>query len=62
MMIKTLPDRIEYRNENGQLHRLDGPAIVFKNEYKFFYYINGIPVKSREIDKYQKSIFNMEEL
>jgi hypothetical protein len=33
------PDRIEYQNEQGELHRLDGPAYI-TNEY-FSWYVNG---------------------
>ena len=31
---KFFPDRIEYYNENGQYHRLDGPAIEWINGSK----------------------------
>ena len=31
---------IKYRNSNGQLHRLVGPALEYKNEYKAWY-LNG---------------------
>jgi hypothetical protein len=36
----TYEDRVEYRNEQGQLHREDGPAIVYKDGK--YYYINGL--------------------
>jgi hypothetical protein len=39
--IKTeVKDRIEYRNEQGQLHRTDGPAIEWNDGSKEWY-ING---------------------
>ena len=37
---KEYPDRIEYLNEKGQLHRLDGPAIEFYDGHKEWF-ING---------------------
>lgn len=33
-------DKVEYRNESGQLHRLDGPAIIWNDGDKEWY-ING---------------------
>jgi hypothetical protein len=37
---KVLKDKIEYRNEKGKLHRLDGPAVEWNSGSKFWY-ING---------------------
>jgi hypothetical protein len=37
---KILSDRIEYRDEKGNLHREDGPAIEFANGTKAWY-LNG---------------------
>ena len=37
---QEFPGRIEYRNEKGQLHSLDGPAIEFKDGTKIWC-ING---------------------
>jgi hypothetical protein len=36
------PDRIEYRNEQGELHRTDGPAIEYSYGTKAWW-INGKP-------------------
>ena len=36
-MRKVLDDRIEWINDNGELHRLDGPAAEFKNGDKHWY-------------------------
>ncbi len=33
----VLENRIEYRNEKGKLHRLDGPAVEWNNGSKFWY-------------------------
>ncbi len=38
--MKEYNDRIEYRNELGELHRLDGPAVEFRIGTKMWY-ING---------------------
>ncbi len=37
-----LPNRIEYRNEKGELHRTDGPAIEWKDSGKSWYLNNKI--------------------
>jgi hypothetical protein len=37
---KEYPDRIEYLNEKGQRHRLDGPAIEWKDGTKLWYINN----------------------
>ena len=37
---KEYLNRIEYRNEQGQLYRVDGPAIEYSNGDKYWY-ING---------------------
>ena len=37
---RTLPDRIEYYNDKGEIHRLDGPAVEFDNGDKEWW-ING---------------------
>jgi hypothetical protein len=34
---KVLKDKIEYRNEKGKLHRLDGPAVEWNSGSKFWY-------------------------
>lgn len=35
---------IVYRNNNGELHRLDGPAVIFNNRNEInHYFINGMP-------------------
>jgi hypothetical protein len=40
-VIKTVyEDRTEYRNEHGELHREDGPAVEYAKGNKY-YYING---------------------
>jgi hypothetical protein len=31
------PDRVEYRNDLGYLHRIDGPAIEYSSGTKFWY-------------------------
>ena len=38
---QEFPDRIEYLNEKGQLHRLDGPAREFNSGTKQWW-INGL--------------------
>jgi hypothetical protein len=40
-MIAECGNRTEYRNEQGQLHREDGPAVVYTNGNKY-YYKNGL--------------------
>ena len=40
-------NRIEYLNEKGYLHRLDGPAIEGRNGYKAWY-LNGIYYSEQE--------------
>jgi hypothetical protein len=40
MLRKEYRDRIEFRNEQGYLHRIDGPAIEWKSGHKEWY-ING---------------------
>lgn len=42
---KKCINRIEYRNSEDQLHREDGPAIIFDNGSKHWY-INGNPHRS----------------
>jgi hypothetical protein len=39
-IIKEFSDRIEYRNEQGQRHREDGPAIEWNDGSKYWF-ING---------------------
>jgi hypothetical protein len=31
------PDRVEYLNDSGQLHRLNGPAVEWSDGAKFWY-------------------------
>lgn len=40
-MIREFSDKIEYRNEAGQLHREDGPAVQFFSGGAHWY-INGV--------------------
>jgi hypothetical protein len=40
-MKKEYYDRIEYTNEKGELHRLDGPAHSWKSGSSDSWYING---------------------
>jgi hypothetical protein len=40
-MIAEYENCVEYRNEQGQLHREDGPAIVYNDGTKY-YYRNGL--------------------
>ena len=49
---KEFSSRIEYRNENGQLHREDGPAIEYSSGYKSWY-LNGIRYTE---DQYQHEL------
>jgi hypothetical protein len=37
---KEFPDRIVYLNENGQLHREDGPAVEYSHGDKYWW-LNG---------------------
>lgn len=39
-MIKTYPNRIEWRNRKGELHRVDGPAIEWCNGMESWF-LNG---------------------
>ena len=45
--VKVTPERTECRNDKGQLHRLDGPAIERANGNKAWY-INGKELTERE--------------
>jgi hypothetical protein len=39
-MIKNINDRIEYRNESNQIHREDGPAVVYDDGSEYWYLNN----------------------
>ena len=55
---KKFSDRIEYRNEKGQYHREDGPAIEFINGSKEWYLngqlhrLDGPAIEYRDGNKY----------
>jgi hypothetical protein len=37
-------NRTEWRNEHGQIHRLDGPAIIWMDDLQYWW-VNGYHVK-----------------
>jgi hypothetical protein len=41
----------EWRSPNGDLHRLDGPAVEFANGYKAWY-VNNIDLPDKEVDQW----------
>lgn len=41
-IVKTYSDRIEYYNHNNLLHRLDGPAIIWKDGTQKWYYLGEV--------------------
>ena len=45
--VKVYTDRTEWRNEEGKLHREDGPAIE-RNDGSKFWYLNGQEVTEEE--------------
>ena len=36
-IVEVYSDRTEWKNDQGHLHRLDGPAIEYSNGYKAWY-------------------------
>jgi hypothetical protein len=53
---KVLSDRIEYYDEEGRLHRLDGPAIEFKSGFCVYYVYGRIKTKKEFYNKWMRSI------
>jgi len=41
MKIEHLDDRVHFKNDNGQLHRVDGPAVIMNDGSSKHWYFNG---------------------
>ena len=62
-MKKEYYDRIEYTNEKGQLHRLDGPTHSWKSGSSDSWWINGKPHRETGpaiISNYERSEYYLE--
>ena len=60
-IVRAYKSRTEWRNNEGQVHREDGPAVEYANGEKRWY-INGQELTEQEFLSRNKKEFSMEEV